>query len=183
MSRLAVYSDEVIKNFHLPRWHELPEVDLYIDQVVSLLGKYLLSVTKDGVEHTPITKSMINNYVKMGLVAAPVKKKYSREHISHLFVIFILKQVYSIDEISKLISIAIKTKPVDQAYNSFCENMEKAVHVTFTAAIKSIDYSQIDTLTPEQYLLGNVALTIAGKILVQTQLNSQAFLQPPSEAQ
>ena len=126
--------DEEIKKFHLPRWNEIPEIDLYIDQVVSLLQNYLSNYIKsdNGKDNNIITKTMINNYVKHGVVKAPVNKKYSKEHIAYLFVIFILKQIYSIDEISKLIKLAIKTSPIDIAYNRFCSEIEKAIKMTFT---------------------------------------------------
>ena len=98
--------DEDIEKFHLPRWKEIPEIDLYIDQVVSLLENYLANyIANDNEkgEHI-ITKTMINNYVKHGVVKSPVNKKYSREHIAYLFVIFVLKQIYSMEEIKKLIT-------------------------------------------------------------------------------
>ena len=39
--------DEEIENFHLPRWNELPNVDLYLDQVVTLLENYLSNYIKE----------------------------------------------------------------------------------------------------------------------------------------
>ena len=92
--------DEEIKKFHLPRWAEIPEIDLYIDQVVSLLENYLSNYIKSDneKENKVITKTMINNYVKHGIINSPINKKYNKEHIAYLFVIFILKQIYSIDE-------------------------------------------------------------------------------------
>ena len=92
--------EEVIMKIHIPRWNELPEIDLYLDQVVNYLEKYLAqySVNK---EDKIITKTMINNYVKQGIMPAPEKKKYSRAHIAYLMVICVLKQVYSISDIGK----------------------------------------------------------------------------------
>ncbi len=157
--------DEEIKKFHLPRWNEIPEIDLYIDQVVSLLQNYLSNYIKSDNEkdNNIITKTMINNYVKHGVVKAPINKKYSKEHIAYLFVIFILKQIYSIDEISKLIKLAIKTSPVDIAYNRFCSELEKAIKMTFTGE----SYINNDKLSKEQYLLRNVVQSFANKLFVQ----------------
>ena len=79
-----------LSNFHLPRWNELPNLDLYLDQLVTILEKYL----KDCIgnkEETIITKTMINNYVKQGLIKPPRKKKYSRLHIATLIVICIVR--------------------------------------------------------------------------------------------
>ena len=90
--------EEIIMKIHIPRWNELPEIDLYLDQVVNYLEKYL-SQYSTNKEDKIITKTMINNYVKQGIMPAPEKKKYSRSHIAYLMVIFILKHVYSISDI------------------------------------------------------------------------------------
>lgn len=157
--------DEDIEKFHLPRWKEIPEIDLYIDQVVSLLENYLANyIANDNEkgEHI-ITKTMINNYVKHGVVKSPVNKKYSREHIAYLFVIFVLKQIYSMEEIKKLITLAIETSPIDQAYNRFCSELEKAIKMTFTGE----SYINNDRLSQEQYILRNVVQSFANKLYVQ----------------
>ena len=157
--------DEDIEKFHLPRWKEIPEIDLYIDQVVSLLENYLANyIANDNEkgEHI-ITKTMINNYVKHGVVKSPVNKKYSREHIAYLFVIFVLKQIYSMEEIKKLIALAIETSPIDQAYNRFCSELEKAIKMTFTGE----SYINNDRLSQEQYILRNVVQSFANKLYVQ----------------
>ena len=54
----------------LPKWEELPDIDLYMDQVIALMNRYLDNRTKDKM----ITPSMVNNYVKMKVMPAPVKK-------------------------------------------------------------------------------------------------------------
>ena len=157
--------DEDIEKFHLPRWKEIPEINLYIDQVVSLLENYLANyIANDNEkgEHI-ITKTMINNYVKHGVVKSPVNKKYSREHIAYLFVIFVLKQIYSMEEIKKLITLAIETSPIDQAYNRFCSELEKAIKMTFTGE----SYINNDRLSQEQYILRNVVQSFANKLYVQ----------------
>ncbi|MBQ5797273.1 MAG: DUF1836 domain-containing protein [Firmicutes bacterium] len=66
-------SKNVLADFKLPHWNDLPAIPLYLDQVLSLvdewLGPYLSS------EGKPImTKTMINNYVKQKFIPAPVKK-------------------------------------------------------------------------------------------------------------
>ncbi|MFR9161525.1 MAG: DUF1836 domain-containing protein [Ruthenibacterium lactatiformans] len=56
----------------LPRWDELPDIDLYLDQVLTLLDKYLGPFLPENGGHA-LTASMINNYVKLRIVPAPVK--------------------------------------------------------------------------------------------------------------
>lgn len=153
------------EKFHLPRWNEFPNINLYIDQVVSLLENYLSNYIKNDSEKDGkiVTKTMINNYVKHGVINSPVNKKYNKIHIAYLFVIFILKQIYSIEEIKKLITLALKTSSVDQAYNRFCSELEKAILMTFTGK----SYINNDKLSQEQYLLRNVVQSFANKLYVQ----------------
>ena len=83
-----------ISNFHIPRWSELPNVDLYLEQVVgfinSSLSPYILMNT-DKEDNQLLTKTMINNYVKNSLIEAPNKKLYSKKQLAKLFAICVLK--------------------------------------------------------------------------------------------
>ena len=165
MEEKKLYNEEEIKKFHIPRWNEIPSVDLYIDQVVSLLEANLSNYITSTNEKPDkvITKSMINNYVKHGVISPPIAKKYKREHIAYLFVIFILKQIYSIEEIKQLLDLAIHTSPADQSYTRFCSELEKAIKMTFTGE----NYINNARLSQEQYLLRNVVQSFANKLYVQ----------------
>lgn len=165
MSNTAINKKEEIKNLHIPRWEEIPNIDLYIDQVVSLLENSLSNYIKNDNEKEDkiITKTMINNYVKHGVINPPINKKYNKEHIAYLFVIFILKQIYSMEEIKKLITLGLDTSPIDQAYNRFCAELEKAIKMTFSGD----SYIKNDRLSQEQYILRNVVQSFANKLYVQ----------------
>jgi len=154
-----------IKKFHIPRWRELPIVDLYIDQVVSLLENSLSEYIKNDNDKNDkvITKTMINNYVKHNIMKPPINKKYNKEHLAYLFVVFILKQIYSIGEIKKLIDLAINTSPIEKAYDLFCYEVEKAIKLTFARK----DYSDNNKLTEEQYILRSAVKSFANKLYVQ----------------
>lgn len=154
-----------IKDFHLPRWNELPNIDLYIDQLVSFLEQYLFGYIKNDNEKEEkiITKTMINNYVKHNIINPPINKKYNKEHIASLFVIFVLKQVYSINDIKKLISLAIETSSIEDAYDRFCSELEKAIRIVFAEK----NYIKTSKLSQEQYLLRNVVQSFANKLYVQ----------------
>ena len=157
--------NEEINNFHLPRWNELPNIDLYIDQLVTLLEQYLSDYIKNENEKEDklVTKTMINNYVKHGVIKPPVNKKYNKQHMATLFVVFILKQVYSISDIKKLITLGVKTSPIEQAYDRFCAELEKAIRIVFAQK----HYIKSNKLTQEQYLLRNVVQSVANKLYVQ----------------
>lgn len=160
-----IHLDKEIRDFHLPRWNELPNIDLYIDQLVSFLEQYLFGYIKSDNEKEEkiITKTMINNYVKHNIIKPPINKKYNKEHMASLFVIFVLKQVYSINDIKKLIHLAIETSPIEDAYDRFCSELEKAIRIVF--AEKS--YVKNSKLSQEQYILRNVVQSFANKLYVQ----------------
>lgn len=156
---------DTIAKFHIPRWEELPNISLYLDQLVTLLEDYLANYIKNDndKENKIITKTMINNYVKQGILDAPIAKKYNKIHIAKLFVICILKQVYSINDIKELIELAIETVHVEQAYNRFCTELENAIYTTFCITENSIQKD----ITKEQYILKNVVQSFANKLYVE----------------
>lgn len=119
-------TEQGIEQFRLPRCGELPEIDFYMDQVISLMEKYLYLLSPDP-ESKFITPAMINNYVKLGLIPPPKKKRYSREHICYLFIICMLKSVISIPSISQIISIQLKNRSIFELYDLFCEAYENVL--------------------------------------------------------
>ena len=153
---------DLIMKIHIPRWNELPDIDLYLDQVVNYIEKYLGQYTVNK-EDKIITKTMINNYVKLGIMPAPTKKKYSRSHIAYLIVICVLKQVYSISDIGKLISLTIQYFELGKAYNRFCANLEVSIKNVFTRK----EFPNVEKMTEEQYLLKNVVQSVADKMYVE----------------
>lgn len=158
--------NEDIKKFHMPRWNELPEIDLYLDQVVTFIEKYLLDYVQyenDEKDNKIITKTMINNYVKQEVIEPPIKKKYNRNNIAYLFVICILKQVYSINDIKKLIKSILKETPIQIAYDKFCNALETAI--SYTLIDKKFIYDKITT--ENSYVLLNIVQTVASKLYVE----------------
>ncbi len=160
----------MINTFHLPRWEELPTFPLYIDQVVYYIENNLqiLSFNNEKI----ITNSMINNYVKHGIVKPPVKKKYERIHLAYFIVVCILKKSYSLDEISKLIQVQIKDFPTDQSYNYFCDEIEACI----TSILNKKEVVHTPSLSDNKeivYLLHSTVLSVTHKIYVQYFLNQQ----------
>ena len=155
-----------ILNFHIPRWEELPNIDLYMDQVVSFVEESLIILfpSKDDTKDKVVTKTMINNYVKHGILTPPINKKYNRTHLARLIVICILKQVYSINDINSLIDLALETSGIEISYNKFCILVEKAIDSTFKK--EEFVYPN-EELTDERYLLKTVVQTFVNKLYVQ----------------
>jgi len=95
---------EKIKQYHCPRYDELPPFSLYTDQLKELLEMYLSQFEIPGEEKF-ITPTMISNYVKQKIIPPPVNKRYNRDHIVYLIVIGILKQILNISDIGILIKM------------------------------------------------------------------------------
>ncbi len=153
---------ELITKNHMPRWNEIPDLELYLDQVVNYLEKHL-NLYNVNKEDKIITKTMINNYVKQGIMPAPEKKKYNRSHIAYLIVICVLKQVYSISDIGRLISQTIQYFELSKAYNRFCVNLELSIKNVFNRK----EMPHVQKMTEEQYLLKNVVQSVADKLYVE----------------
>lgn len=111
------------KAFRLPRFFEFPDVGLYMDQVVSLTEKYL-KIMQRADEKQFITPSMINNYVKMGVMPAPIQKRYTPVHLAYLVMICLLKQVLTINEIKLYLSF--DQGMIEVEYDRFCGLLEKS---------------------------------------------------------
>ena len=156
-------------DIHIPRWEELPDIDLYLDQVVTFIDKYLGSYIKNDFnnngseENKLLTKTMINNYVKQKVMPAPIQKKYSKTSLAYLIIICILKQVYSINDINKLIKIGLRNTSIDIAYNTFCDSLENAIDFNFNG----INNLNIEKQSSVEYLLFNVVQTFASKLYVE----------------
>ena len=81
---------------------------------------------------TDMTKTMINNYVKKGVVSPPIKKKYTKEHLAHLIVVSFLKMIYSMEEITLLLAFQIHSCDIGRTYDYFCDELERCLVSTFT---------------------------------------------------
>lgn len=117
----------------LPAWDDLPAIPLYMDQVILYLSESLRLFQPEG-EPSLLTSSMINNYVKNGLIPHPEKKKYRKEHLAGLIVLCLLKQVLPIPDVKALFSgramDAAAYQLFRQAHNAALENTCRALENT-----------------------------------------------------
>lgn len=109
-------------DFKLPKYNELPNVGLYLEQTVLYINQY---ITPLGC--APITGSMISNYVKKDVIPGPKKKQYYNEQIAHLMVIAITKNVLSLENIQKLFHMQKGVYTDQIAYDYFCLELENTL--------------------------------------------------------
>lgn len=117
-----------IRGFRLPRYNEIPNMGLYLEQTTKYINQCISPL---GIEE--VTASMIRNYVKQGLIANPVKKQYYANQIAHLIALALLKLVTPLDHVRGLFHLlnldGRYTLPV--AYDYFCEEMENILFFRF----------------------------------------------------
>lgn len=90
-----------------------------MDQVISLVSRFLDLFPHAQSSDPIITPSTINNYVRMKIMPAPIKKKYTRIHLAYLIMICTLKQSLSISVVSRIIPMGIPEDEVRDIYNDF----------------------------------------------------------------
>lgn len=150
-----------MKTFQFPRWNQLPEIDLYMDQVIT----YIQEKLKDTYffDEKFITNSMVNNYVKTGIVNPPIKKHYTKMHIAYFLVVTILKRCYSMQQVAELISIQtrVRDSSVEQAYDLFITRFEKSLNSVFET---NLNQEEFHSTNHEQELMDNVIQCIIYKI-------------------
>lgn len=160
--QMSMKKERSLDNFRLPRWQQLPTVPLYLEQVLSLLEEWL-GAYLGNEEGKVLTKTMINNYVKLRFIKPPIRRKYDRVTVASLFVIAILKPVYSIEEIGYLIRLSLGHSDSEAAYDDFCENAEAAV----SHAFHQTTMEKTDNQNDPRQLLWNACNAFACQLYVR----------------
>ena len=112
-------------NFSYPKWEDIPNIDLYLDQVLLYVNQVCAPISPD--KDKGLTASMVNNYVKHGYLTKPDKKKYQRKQIARLIAITTLKSVFSIQEIAQTLNSLQTQASSDQLYDAFVDYMNHGI--------------------------------------------------------
>ena len=125
----------------------IPDLGLYMDQVVVLLAQYLNFIpAMPGGKESFVTSSTINNYVRLKIMPAPVKRKYFRVHIAYLIMILTMKQSISISDVQKIIPADIPEEDVRAIYQEYSEKFR---HIALFFNQQVQDAAE-DIRTPDQ---------------------------------
>ena len=111
--------------FSYPKWKEIPNIDLYLDQVLLYVNQVCEPISSESDKG--LTASMVNNYVKHGYMTKPEKKKYQRKQIARLIAITTLKSVFSIQEIAQTLNTLQTETNSEQLYNAFVDYMNEGI--------------------------------------------------------
>lgn len=146
-----------IRRFSMPRYQQIPDVGLYLEQTTQYIQQILEPLGLDEV-----TGSMISNYVKKGLIVNPVKKRYSREQIAYLLFILMAKHVLSLEQLRLFIAMQKRTYSAQKAYDYICEELENVLGFVFgqKEALEDVGMEK----SWEKQLLRNTIIALAHKI-------------------
>ena len=133
-----------MENFSLPIWEHLPDMELYMDQVISLVNRYLNLIPQDETDPV-ITASAVNNYVRLRMMPAPERKRYSRKHMACVIMICVLKQSLSLAEIQRILPKEMTEENVRHVY----EDLVAQMSTTTNLFIGQVDEVAKQVLSPE----------------------------------
>lgn len=129
--------EKYLNNYRLPEWHDIPNVGLYMEQVLNLLKDYLDYLPPELKDEQFITAATINNYVRKKFMPEPFKKKYYRIHIAYLIIICTLKHSLSIATLQKMIPIGLEEDEVREIYTAYAARHKMAAD-SFVDTIKKL---------------------------------------------
>ena len=154
---------EAIEGFRLPRYAQIPNVGLYLEQVVRYVNTHLAPLGEP-----ELTSSMVSNYVKQGLISSPIKKSYTAEHLSRLLFIAVVKPVVPLEGLRMMFSIQGDNYTLPIAYDYFCDEFENMLGAAFgvAPAMQGIGETESD----EKDLLRNTITAVVNKVYLDRYL-------------
>lgn len=147
---------KVIKEFNLPKYNEIPDVGLYLDQVVKYINSFF-----ESYEDIVVTPSMLTNYVKHKIVSKVSKKTYSRDQIAHFIFIALVKNVLSLNNISLIF------QETDDNYNEFYDRFVD----TLLQYLDNIENNK--ALNNDKSIASNIACALAYKLYLDKFFNEK----------
>ena len=142
---------------------EIPAIDLYVDQIINLVAEK----QKEGSERFHdrlLTKTMINNYSKDGLIMPVKGKKYTREHIIQMLLVYSLKNTLSMTEIRRILcDVYDKQVPLVACYDAFIEGKPDDRALALDAVEEVISRHGYDMERDEDYFKALLELETLNK--------------------
>ena len=151
-------------------WRELPDIALYMDQIISYLPRQLIHFD----DSEELTSAMVNNYIKEGLVPRAAGKRYGPIHLGYLTAVCAMKKVLSVRDIGILLSAGQSTgKPPQELYAYFCRTLDRALSDTAGAIDGDAQREDLPRIALDLALRSYASQLACARIL--------DILQPPCE--
>ncbi len=170
--------EKYLERYRLPAWEEIPDIGLYMEQVVVVLKQYLDYLPPELKEEQFITAATINNYVRNKIMPMPVKKRYYRSHLAYLIMICSLKQGLSLSLIQQLIPNNLPEEELRAVYAAYAERHRMAtryfaqqVNLAAAPILGHAEGSELASGRPEEMIaasavVGGFARLLAEKLLL-----------------
>jgi len=123
-------------------WNSIPDIDLYMDQVISYMKRQHLGFHLD----ESLTSAMVNNYVKQELLPRAKGKKYNREHIAYLTAICLFKQVLDLPGTKTIMDSQLGNAGIQDFYRKYTELLDKELMNVDQQIDEEMDDAQISDL-------------------------------------
>lgn len=152
---------KAIEGFHLPKYEEIPNVGLYLDQTAKYINEYLILFPD-----LEITPSMISNYVKKGMIPRSVKKLYYRDQIAYLIFMAVTKTVLSMDNIRIMFDMQQQQSySTEIAYEYFRQELHHILNQVFH--LENSISGEDAGLSQVKLMLKNTIIAVAHKLYLE----------------
>lgn len=151
-------------SFHYPRYQELPEDLVFIDELVALVNEVhadLPSSARNG--RKSFTRSMASNYMKQGLTPPAVGKKYSREHICLILFAATVKLVENAEETMALSKLVFASGDYERVQDMLAEAFNKSME-TARARAEGAATGRMEFRDEEALLTALLSESVAAKV-------------------
>ena len=150
---------EYVAQFRLPRYRELPDFGLHLEQVTRYASRYVPS---------QLTGSMVSNYVKQKLIPGPTKKSYSQASIAYLIFLSYIKAVMPLEDIRLMVEVQKNSYELQVAYDYFCDELENLLQ--YICGLRETPARVGVTNTQEKELLRTALMSITYKVYLDQYL-------------
>lgn len=157
--------EKYLLRFRLPSWEAIPNMGLYMEQVVELLKDYLDYMPPELKDEQVITGAAINNYVRRGILPPPNRKRYYRVHIAYLIMICTLKQSLSMTMVQKLLPPSAEEGTVRAAYESYAAQHNRTA-TYFVRQVRQASDQILDHAEPSETSVAQTEELIAASAIV-----------------
>ncbi len=119
--------EKYMESYKLPVWEDIPNIGLYMNQVISMIKEYLDYMPPELKGEEFITSATVNNYVRKRIMPEPKDRKYYRIHIVYLIMICSLKQSLSIPLIQTIIPLGLSEHELKDIYNVYVKQHQLGI--------------------------------------------------------
>ena len=151
---------------------EIPSIDLYLDQIISLADEKRREGSPRFADRS-LTKTMINNYSKDGLLSPIQGKKYTKEQILQMLLVYEMKNTLSIGEIKRVLQNVYalpdyNAAALERIYTHYLDIKAKERTATVAGVEKLAEQTDLDLKNEEDFLVFLLSLSAMSSYLKNT---------------